>query len=119
MNVGDYVRTKDGSIDKIKYIDNENNTFLENYNKENNIFGANSIIKKSSPQIIDLIEVGDYVNGHKVIEVDLDDIDDYGNTFRYIKTEHDYSLNYWVKENEIETIITKEQFDAMQYRVEE
>ena len=134
MNVGDYVRTRNGLIFKITggNVDNwdldisfdilesfeENWLELYKYN-DNGSFFDNKNIVKSSPQIIDLIEVGDYVNGHKVIEVDLDDIDDYGNTFRYIKTEHDYSLNYWVNENEIETIITKEQFDAMQYRVEE
>ena len=64
-----------------------------------------------------LIEVGDYVNGHRVVEVDLDDIDDYGNDFRYIKTEHDFTLNHWVKEYEIETIVTKEQFSSMEYRL--
>lgn len=117
MGVGDYVRTKDGSIDKIKYIDNENNTFLENYNKENNIFGANSIIKKSSPQIIDLIEVGDYVNGYKVIEI--------AKGFKILvdKLELDTTTGLYhhksIMTKNIKTIITHEQMEAMQYRVEE
>ena len=130
MKVGDYVRTKQG-IEKIKvveenFIGDENCIFYATDNKEwngayngkyNGFTNRNRTIIKSSPNIIDLIEVGDYVNGHRVVEVDLDDIDDYGNTFRYIKTEHNYLLNYWVKENEIETILTKEQFESMEYKL--
>ena len=126
MKVGDYVRTKNGIIGKIEiknfigYSDWIIDTLY--YNDDEIIDDWTCGVKeydilKSSPNIIDLIEVGDYVNGHKVVEVDLDDLDDYGNTFRYIKTEHDYTLNHWIKENEIENILTREQFEAMQYEV--
>ena len=123
INVGDYVRTH-GYIDKIININDFRDSSMKyaleqpSWN-DDVIFIGEEEITKSSPNIIDLIEVGDYVNGHKVIEVDLDDIDDYGNTFRYIKTEHDYTLNHWVKEYEIESIVTKEQFEAMKYIVKE
>ena len=122
MKTGDYVRTKNGYIGRIYNI----NEFREPSmiyaidipKADDFVFmGKEDFI--SSPNIIDLIEVGDYVNGHKVNEVDLDDIDDYGNDFRYIKTEHDFTLNHWVKENEIETIVTKEQFKNMEYKIGE
>jgi hypothetical protein len=130
MNVGEYVRTKNGSIDKIKYIDNENNTFLENYNKENNIFGANSIIKKSSPQIIDLIEVGDYLNGWRVNKIernsgDTGTIIKIGNTtFNVLDNEEIYTPaqendSYYQRIEKLKTIVTHEQMEVMQYRVEE
>ena len=144
MKIGDYVRTKYGIAKIIDLIENPygektiyvlDKTIIDIYecdgselaccipfvedmqDRFDTHFGDEKCIIKSSPNIIDLIEVGDYVNGHRVVEVDLDDIDDYGNTFRYIKTEHDYSLNYWVKENEIETILTKKQFESMEYKI--
>ena len=124
MKTGDYVRTKSGLIGKSMgsnaYDENKIAILIDNTKdiKLTPVIDKEQIIN-SSPNIIDLIEVGDYVNGHKVDEVDLDDIDDYGNDFRYIKTEHDFTLNHWVKENEIETIITKECFERMEYKVGE
>lgn len=113
LEVGMWVRivtlSGHGSIGRLQKIDNICVT-------DNGAVDINNI-RKFSYNIIDLIEVGDYVNGHKVIEVDLDDIDDYGNNFKYIKTEHDFTLNHWVKENEIETIVIREMFESMEYKV--
>lgn len=113
MNVGDYVRTRDGKIFK---WNKHCTTSKEDYNEHTRklLFDENEI--KSSPQIIDLIEVGDYVNGDYVTkEVPKDKrkkqiiiVDstcaEYG----------DLPLN----NDEIETIVTHEQMEAMQYRVE-
>jgi hypothetical protein len=77
----------------------------------------NDIIK-SSPNIIDLIEVGDYVNGHLVKnrraicnenlgghpkQVDIGENEDY----------------MWLSEKQIKSIVTKEQFESMEYRIGE
>lgn len=56
-----------------------------------------------------LIEPGDYVNGKKVKYVG---VDSYG--IGYLVMEHEQYL-----EEDIETIVTKEQFESMSYKVEE
>lgn len=119
MKVGDYVRTKNGLIFKIVggNIDNWDldisfgmlETFEDNwlelyrYN-DNGSFFDNKNIVKLSPNIIDLIEVGDYVNGNEVLE-----IKNFG-SFNGIKVFGDIYYN-----EEIKTIVTKEQFKQMEY----
>ncbi len=72
----------------------------------------------ASYNIIDLIEVGDYVNGYKVYEADkvchritLNGSDD-GNEFRLTYLRPALGKNMGIK-----SIITKEQFDSMKYVV--
>ena len=94
------------------------NDFIEiNYkcmNKKN--------IIKSSPNIIDLIEVGDYVNGEKVcyLKGDIND-SEVANKEDALYTEYngEYGEWYGYAEDKIETIVTKEQFEAIQYRIGE
>lgn len=108
MKVGDYVKAEISSLNlqrigKIKEIISEYfiHTDIGTYDKEN--------IIKSSPNIIDLIEVGDYVNGHtvKMIKEDKSKID--------IGEGEDY---FWLRNQDIKSIVTKEQFEAMQYNIE-
>lgn len=114
MNVGDYARDHIYGIGKIiKCYDNE----LEIVFKKSRIKTSVSSyfefnLNKSSPQIIDLIEVGDYVNGHEVIEVNIAKITGH---YSYLVCEY----NYLAQEKDIKTIVTHEQMEAMQYRVEE
>ena len=64
-------------------------------------------ILKASNSIIDLIEVGDYVNGYEV---------EY--KFEYslrIQSGQDY---WYMRNDDIKTIITKEQFSQMEYKVD-
>ena len=61
MIKGDYARTKGGEIGKISTIIDDK-VFI-------NTNQYYSQIIKSSPNIIDLIEVGDYVNGYEVLQV--------------------------------------------------
>ena len=66
MRVGDYVRTKKGLIGKI--IDINLGDFQTRYELDNSDefhYEYRNDIIKSSPNIIDLIEIGDYVNGEK------------------------------------------------------
>ena len=66
IEVNDYVRTKNGVIDKVDALYGmiENTVHLENQKW----FDIKNIVKHSK-QLIDLIEVGDYVNGSKVLAV--------------------------------------------------
>ena len=124
MKVGDYVRTKYGIAKTVKDKDivleqNGNKTIYVDKNgiPRENIFAyyvwSNDIIK-SSPNIIDLIEVGDYVNGYKVKGKTNDEvIVDY---YCYSKELCDGHYLHWHKDY-IETIVTKEQFEGMEYKL--
>ena len=70
-------------------------------------------VLKASNSIIDLIKVGYYVNGKKVDRISF--IED---TY-YIKTKVSNTNNYdYLPEHLIETILTKEQFENMAYKIE-
>ena len=105
IEAGEYVRTKDGIIDKVDALYGmiENTVHLENQKW----FDIKNIVKQSK-QLIDLIEEGDYVNGHLVDEVR---ITSFGNSI-FI---NDYKTE--LHENDIKTILTKEQFKANCYKV--
>ena len=72
------------------------------------VFIPEDMIVKASHNIIDLIEVGDYVNGYKVYEIFLNDA--------VLVENRDYPL---IHQNEIKSIVTKEQFESMSYKVGE
>lgn len=99
MKIGDYVRTNDEKIFKIK-----EQVELEMLNRHN---GDDRFVYaiKSSPNIIDLIEVGDYVNGCPVLLKENNELV-CGLLLRY-------------KEENIENIVTKGQFESMEYKVDE
>ena len=70
-------------------------------------------ISNASYNIIDLIEVGDYVNGYKVYYCYCADEDMTG---LFIDTE---TKRVWLdKPSQIKSIVTKEQFESMSYKVE-
>ncbi len=109
MNVGEYCYIKnkrDYGIGRIKALIENNNVIVmfKNFSK---IFSNGNVI--SSPQIIDLIEKNDYVNGNLVSFVGTDSIE----VFWY-KDE-----KQWLDKEDIKTIVTHEQMESMQYRVEE
>lgn len=113
MNVGDYIRI-DGYISKIGHIKTSSSgkTYVQ-WKQPNGLLASANIklIEKSSPQIIDLIEVGDYVNGHKVFKKEKYEL-------RVEDRENTWGIAI-LDEIDIKTIITHEQMEAMQYRVEE
>ena len=109
MKVGDYVRTECG-IAKIKSFETKNKGVINldkdimicNMDCYRNCCSINQVIKSSS-NIIDLIEAGDYVNGHLVIKRHND-----------LMLEDTFDL---IQDEDIKSIVTKEQFEAMQYKV--
>ena len=117
MNVGDYIRI-DGYISKIGHIKTSSSgKAYAQWKQPNGLLASANIklIEKSSPQIIDLIEENDYIR----IITDTD--------FRRVYNSYGKLVIYRGKELPIETfsnkfiggIITHEQMEAMQYRVEE
>ena len=115
LEVGMYVRTKVGNIGKIiDYHGDVTDYFWGCYETDlTESLSKNYItevdILKASHNIIDLIEVGDYVNG--VIVTDIKD----GKPYREDYNDPYYS--YYIEEDEIFSIVTREQFESMEYKI--
>lgn len=117
LEEGMYVRTDYGKIGKIIYFegtmaktDNPKIITFKDFNEE---------IKKASHNIIDLIEEGDYVNGHKVTRVSgtrYDDNDLY--CWCDESWDKDNQCIIGISTKDIKSIVTKEQFEAIKYEVE-
>lgn len=115
IKVGEYVRLKNGEIFKI----DENTT---NYYNSNKNYITNEIVKRSE-SIIDLIEVGDYVNGYKVAEVNNNLKKHEGvcncidTELWFINLETDEFNEIIFREPEIKSIVTHEQMEEMEYKL--
>jgi hypothetical protein len=120
IKVGDYVRF-DGEIAKIRDI--------KRYKTKENIYVFDRILDlnedrscndntiynsqwkyfdnvKSSPNIIDILEVGDYVNGEYVTYINKKD--------NYVDVGYDDAI---LRLKDIKSIVTKEQFSSMEYKI--
>ena len=114
MNEGDYVRTKYGKIGKIINISkNRVNTtkYLIEWGSCKAYYVSQVKDYKSSPNIIDLIEVGDYVNGVLVESIYQREKDKL-----YIHS-FDTEIMMCFTNNNINSIVTKEQFESIKYEV--
>lgn len=105
LNVGDYVRTDIGEIRKVVRVTDD----LYVLDKDV-VFAHKDKIKKSNPNIIDLIEVGDYVNGRIVCKNDEE------NYLYLIGFDADGNF-YEDSIKDIKSVVTKEQFEQMEYKI--
>lgn len=115
IKVGDYIKA-DGSLYKVLDMDNvflyvdKEVRYSEEYNASIHYIKRDEV-EKHSPNIIDLIEVGDYVNGKEVLR-----INDYGDFKRA-----DFNLDYddcdAVYNEDIKSIVTKEMMKNVMYEV--
>ena len=114
IEVGEYVRTKEGEIHKvIKIIEDDGN--WDYYCCENNAGYFAMDIANHSKHLIDLIEVGDFVNGYRVISVDYDVTND---TTECIELDLNSNYQYnFISIRQIQTILTKEVYMANCYKV--
>lgn len=94
---------------KIMLLDNDGN------NPEEYCLNYEEHIIKHSKKLIDLIEVGDFVNGYRVISVDYDVIDDKTECIE-LDLNNNYQYNF-ISARQIKTILTHEQFEANCYKV--
>lgn len=109
-----YVRTKDGYISQYKYY-NTTNAYMEKLlciPLNNGTFANIEDIVKASYSIIDILEVGDYVNGEKI---DYISISKDGKKRPLIRD----NIYFFDKYISIKSIITKEQMKQMAYKVGE
>lgn len=102
MNIGDYIRTKEGFIAKIIFINDEwmecDNTIRKSFGDTYDAWKTDEInIIKSSFKIVDLLRIGDYVNRKYLDEDEL----------KFYKKYPEY----------IKSVVTKEQFETIKYEV--
>ena len=94
LEVGMYVRTINGKIWVIA--------------SQQAISGHRKDIINASYNIMDLIEVGDYINGDRVTQV----------TSRYVEVCYGRDSCDFINEEDIKSIVTKEQFESTKYSLE-
>ena len=119
IKVGEYVKTKKGFIGKLTDIDIKNDAYYLDCGK---CVSSVNIVNHSFNKL-ELIQAGDYVNGHKVYESDdglvifnIDDFEYFVNPMGLDLDKYRVVLE-WQDENYIKNIVTKEQFDGEKYIV--
>lgn len=125
LEVGMYVRTKDGRMGKLMghMVSDENKIAIWTNTTEEGIKITPVIDKdtivKASYNIIDILEVGDYVNGSKVIKIE--NVENYPDlsSIKIEKSDFRYGVYETVFEKDIKSIVTHEQMEQMAYKVGE
>lgn len=134
IQVGEYARTKYNGIIRIQeikqekvsntyygmgrsYSHSEDKTFIY-YRNDDRRIPIDEILKHSF-NLIDLIEVGDYVNGSRVVDI-MEDMQTgelhLEMTYNYTNEEKGDCTIY---NKDIKSIVTHEQFSSLEYKVEE
>lgn len=121
MRVGDYVRTKNYGIAKILNIYNNTTTNyssitldkIDSFGRLGVSITLDNIIGNPSEKPIDLIEVGDYVNGYMVENTDAG----LNGDVIEIATGTNYFQSPSLYEEDIKSIVTHEQFERIEYKV--
>ena len=116
IEVGEYVRTKEGEIHKvIKIIEDDRD--WDYYCCENNTGYFAMDIAKHNKQLIYLIEKDDYVNGSKVLTV----MEDMETGELHLEMTSNYTNeeigDCTIYDKDIKTILTKESYMANCYKV--
>ena len=109
IEVGEFVRTKDGEIAKIVNTNIFDKTIYKD--EQGSKYYLEDIVKHSK-NIIDLIEANDYVNGYKVRGKTNEKV-----VVDYYCYSEELAGGNWLtfyKDN-IETIVTKEQYKSIEY----
>ena len=130
LNIGDYVRTKWGIARLTDIITYPCNPFKDEIEEGEATFTVYYIdtcfipidetriwkedIIKSSPNIIDLIEVGDYVNGLLVIAYN-----EKNKCFICECCGMECGENWIYKNDDIKSIVTREMFESIKYKIGE
>ena len=107
LEVGQFARLKSGYIVKVlnvkdDWIETDTKFITRTFPKD---------FVKASYNIIDILEVGDYVNGYPIYE-----IVEYEDDTRAIVIDDDNKSIIW-KKQDIKSVITHEQIEQMEYKV--
>lgn len=112
LEVGQFVRTKDGIIDKVTIDYNGHcaspNCECKHISCAKNYYDEDTVTK-ASYNIIDILEIGDYVNGNEIYKISWDSLGLILETTDFFK----------LREKDIKSVITHEQMEQMAYKVVE
>lgn len=107
-----YIRTKDGIIDKILKL---NKSYVKGVSQKDELYAYDiDNIVKASYNIIDILEEGDYVNGHRVDKVVIGPKCSYAlleEVGYYVDTQKD------IDDYEIKSVVTSQQFESLEYKI--
>jgi len=119
IKVNDYVRLKDGTIAKVIEIKNQNTDIFNWYCLDNDMGTMDRSIVKHSPNLIDLIQKDDFVNGDRVGAIDYteDENGNYIDVLGIMEIEDDYNYPIELRVINIQNVVTKEQFESISYKV--
>ncbi len=109
IKVGEYCRSDLGSIGKVTRI--EDNTTTKFYYEDKELITIDKRVIKHSSNLIDLIEVGDYVNGYPVRRI---------LNFNNKLCNFDLNKMEWIPLDEIDIwyeVVTKEMMESISYKV--
>ena len=126
IKVGDFIRTKGGNIGQVLKVipESKYTTRIGRIAHSPEKYWIDTIkgsmskpyIKKHGSNIIDLIEEGDYVNGYKVSFIAQD-------CAKFVQCDYPVETgtanHYKFYKESIKSILTKEDFDAMNYVIGE
>ena len=122
LKIGEYFRTPWGDIGKITNIPKHNKYFDDGFCLEGKFITCGIEAMKelnSTPNIIELLQVGDYVNGQLVKHIAyFEGIEEpikkliFADEYHLIPTEV-------CEQNDIKSIVTKEKYESIEYRIGE
>ena len=116
IEVNEYVRTRAGHFYKMTRIDENGLIYWNKIQCGWSMEQLKDIVVKHSKNIIDLVEVGDYVNGHLVVEISKNAYNQ-----KLVITEvdgKDGAIRHHYLERSIKNVVTHEQFESIKYKVE-
>lgn len=103
-----YVRTKKGEIfDCYESEQMHKPIYYPKKSKTNGYIDYEDVYKKSD-NLIDILQVGDYVNGERVINI--------MKKHKYLEVSDEEVV---IDEKDIKSIVTHEKFESMEYRIGE
>ena len=111
-----FVRTKEGKILNCFKSESMNLPIYYVIGSKTNSYVEYQDVKKVSENIIDIVEVGDYVNGFRVEEIGEYHSIKTDKVEIYAKVNCSALLNCFYEED-IKSIVTREQFSNMEYRI--
>ena len=128
LKVGEYIRTAQGTIAQIEEDEFEIKTNIRGqllYEKWIEGHRYYEVIVKHSPNLINIIQKDDFVNGEKV--VDIFEIYDENEKLickrlltEYRKAQYNGTYRqYYIYEQDIKEVVTKEQFESISYKVKQ
>ena len=121
LKPNDYVKLNTGEITRSINVSPIRGNKIYYANGDNCWFDILAV-RNFSPNKIDLIEVGDYVNGYRIDQINPYYIINKDGTktkkLELISNGNNlYDNVYVIKEDEIKSILTREMFESMEYKV--